>query len=200
MSRWKKVLGGALVFVLTMATSSSIWAASTPEEIETKGMYLRKCIAYEPNYTSIDYTHTYVGSVSGDNTQGSSPMHVTYVYESSGTTTASIAGYANGTNEANLVFNKMKLEVGIEVTGTRSWTKGTSAGVSYSIAPGKFEVLGVYIPAVRTAGRLKYEVYMDGYPESTFYEYKTLSESYAPQKNSVHYKVTSSSRVAPNTK
>lgn len=29
-----------------------------------------------------------------------------------------------------------------------------------------------------------------------FYEYKTLTESYAPQKNSVHYKVTTSSYSA----
>lgn len=68
--------------------------------------------------------------------------------------------------------------------------------MSHSIAPGKFEVLNVYIPAVRTAGRLKYKVYMDGYPENVFYEYKTLTESYAPQKNSVHYKVTTSSYSA----
>ena len=46
---------------------------------------------------------------------------------------------------------------------------------SHSIAPGKFEVLNVYIPAVRTAGRLKYKVYMDGYPENVFYEYQTLT-------------------------
>ena len=37
---------------------------------------------------------------------------------------------------------------------------------------------------------------MDGYPENVFYEYKTLTESYAPQKNSVHYKVTTSSYSA----
>ena len=123
-------------------------------------------------------------------------MQITYQYEQSGTTTASIAGYANGTTEANVVFAKMQAEVGVEVTGSRSWTKGASAGVSYSIAPGKFEVLNVYIPAVRTAGRLKYKVYMDGYPENVFYEYKTLTESYAPQKNSVHYKVTTSSYSA----
>lgn len=98
-------------------------------------------------------------------------MQITYQYEQSGTTTASIAGYANGTTEANVVC-KMQAEVGVEVTGSRSWTKGTSAGVSYSIAPGKFEVLNVYIPAVRTAGRLKYKVYMDGYPENVFMNIK----------------------------
>ena len=59
-------------------------------------------------------------------------MQITYQYEQSGTTTASIAGYANGTTEANVVFAKMQAEVGVEVTGSRSWTKGTSAGVSYS--------------------------------------------------------------------
>lgn len=110
------------------------------------------------------------------------------------TYTASIAGHANGSTEANIVFGKMEVEVGVEVTGSRSWTKETSAGVSYGIAPGKFEVLSVYIPAVRTSGQLKYKVYVDGYPENVFYEYKTLSETYAPQKNSVHYKVTASSR------
>lgn len=77
-------------------------------------------------------------------------------------------------------------------------TKGTSAGVSYGIKPGKFEVLNVYIPAVRTAGRLKYKVHMDGYPEDVFYEYKALNESYAPRKTSVHYEVVSHSRSAVN--
>jgi len=35
-------------------------------------------------------------------------MQITYQYEQSGTTTASIAGYANGTTEANVVFAKEK--------------------------------------------------------------------------------------------
>lgn len=164
-----------------MAMSTTAFAANDSEKIEPRGAYIRECVDYEPNYTNIDYTHKFLGSVSGDNTQGSSIMQVTYVYEDSGTTTASIAGYVNGSTEVNVVFGKMKVEAGVEVTGSRSWTKGTSAGVSYGIAPGKFEVLKVYIPAVRTAGRLKYKVYMDGYPENVFYEYKTLTESYAPQ-------------------
>lgn len=123
-------------------------------------------------------------------------MHITYVYEESGTTTASIAGYVNGSTEANVVFAKMQVEAGVEVAGSRSWRKGTSAGVSYGIAPGKFEILNVYIPAVRTAGQLKYRVYMDSNPGNVFYEYKTLKESFAPQKNSVHYKIIASERSA----
>ena len=196
MRKIKTILG--IVFSLAIVTTmnTTVFAANDSGIPERRGVYIRECVGYEPNYTNIDYTHKLLGSVSGDNTQGSSPMQITYQYEQSGTTTASIAGYANGTTEANVVFAKMQAEVGVEVTGSRSWTKGTSAGVSYSIAPGKFEVLNVYIPAVRTAGRLKYKVYMDGYPENVFYEYKTLTESYAPQKNSVHYKVTTSSYTA----
>ena len=184
MRKIKTILG--IVFSLAIVTTmnTTVFAANDSGIPERRGVYIRECVGYEPNYTNIDYTHKLLGSVSGDNTQGSSPMQITYQYEQSGTTTASIAGYANGTTEANVVFAKMQAEVGVEVTGSRSWTKGTSAGVSYSIAPGKFEVLNVYIPAVRTAGRLKYKVYMDGYPENVFYEYKTLTESYAPQKNS----------------
>ena len=184
MRKIKTILG--IVFSLAIVTTmnTTVFAANDSGIPERRGVYIRECVGYEPNYTNIDYTHKLLGSVSGDNTQGSSPMQITYQYEQSGTTTASIAGYANGTTEANVVFAKMQAEVGVEVTGSRSWTKG------------KFEVLNVYIPAVRTAGRLKYKVYMDGYPENVFYEYKTLTESYAPQKNSVHYKVTTSSYSA----
>lgn len=160
MRKIKTILG--IVFSLAIVTTmnTTVFAANDSGIPERRGVYIRECVGYEPNYTNIDYTHKLLGSVSGDNTQGSSPMQITYQYEQSGTTTASIAGYANGTTEANVVFAKMQAEVGVEVTGSRSWTKGTSAGVSYSIAPGKFEVLNVYIPAVRTAGRLKYKVYI----------------------------------------
>lgn len=62
-------------------------------------------------------------------------------------------------------------------------------GASYSIPAKKFETLEVYIPGVKTSGRLKYKVYMDGYPNDYFYECKTLNTSTAPQKDSVHFKV-----------
>lgn len=191
----KKILGILLSVITIMSMSTSVCAASAEsEKIQPRGAYIRECVAYEPNYTQMKYEHKLLGSVSGDNTQGSSVLQVTYVYEQSGSVSASIGGYAKGSKEVNLVMAKMTAEVGIEVSATRSWTKGTAAGASYGIQPGKFEVLNVYIPAVKTAGRLKYKVYMDSNPSNVFYEYKTLSESYAPQKNSVHYKVTNSSR------
>ena len=44
----------------------------------------------------------------------------------------------------------------------------------------------------------KVNFYMDGYPTNIFYEYVTLSESYAPKKNSVHYKVSTASTSTLN--
>ena len=192
----KRFLAVLLSLVTIMSMNITTLAADNSPNIEPKGVYIRELVGYEPNYTSIDYTHKLLGSVSGDNRQGAIVMQVTYVYEESGTIAASIAGYANASAEANAVFATMQVEVGVEVTGSRSWNRGTSAGVSYGISPGKFEILNVYIPAVRTAGRLKYKVYMDSNPGNIFYEYKTLTESFAPQKNSVHYKVTTSSTTA----
>ena len=118
MRKIKTILG--IVFSLAIVTTmnTTVFAANDSGIPERRGVYIRECVGYEPNYTNIDYTHKLLGSVSGDNTQGSSPMQITYQYEQSGTTTASIAGYANGTTEANVVFAKMQAEVGVEVTGS----------------------------------------------------------------------------------
>lgn len=193
----KKRFGvSVLIFLLTMTFGLTAFADEGTGNILPRGQYIKTCVDYEPNYTTMDYTYTYVGSVSGDNTNGSSPLQINYVYETSGTSSASISGYGSATAEAGIILSKMKAELKVEFTGTRSWTRGTASGATYSVSPGKFEVLNVYIPAAKTEGRLKYKVYMIGYPNNVFYEYKTLGTSYAPQKNSVHYQVVKSSRSA----
>lgn len=187
-----------LSVILTLSTVITIGSTTVQaaERVQPMGMYIKELVAYEPDYISVDWTYKSLGVVSGDNRQGSSPLSITYDYEDSGTTTASLALYGSASAEAGVVFAKMEAKAGFEVTFSRSWTKGSSAGASYSIAPGKFEMVGVYIPAVKTSGRLKYKVYMDSNPKDVFYEYKTLVESYAPKKHSVHYKV---SRVSTST-
>lgn len=196
MIAFKKSLFLSLVFLGSSTALSSTAFASNDSQINPTGVYIRECIGFEPSNTSIDYTHKPLGFVSGDNRTGTNPMKITYVYDSSGSTSASISGYANTSIEANMVLGKMAAQAGVEVTSTRSWSSGTSSGVSYDIAPGKFEVLKAYIPAVKTSGQLKYKVYMDSNPSNVFYEYKTLYSSYAPTKNAIHYQVTSSSRSA----
>ncbi len=180
-----------LSLLMLFGLSTNIFALEGNNEINPNGIYRRDCVAYEPNSTSKVYTYKEIGTVSGDNRKGSSTLTINYKYSTSDSVSASISGYANASVEANYVLAKMKATAGVEVTTTRSWTKGTSSGSSYSIPAGKFETLTAYIPAVKTSGRLKYKVYMDGYPESYFYEYKTLNTSYAPQKSSVHFVVNS---------
>ncbi len=192
MKKFKNFMCLFLSLLILLSTNvTAVFAEDDSEQKGARGMYIRECVGYEPDYTEIDYTHTYIDRVYGDNTQGSAVLYLTYEYTTSGTTTASISGYSNSSTEANVVLTKMKAEIGVEVTFSRSWTEGKSAGVSYGVSPGKFEAIDVYIPAVKTSGRLKYKVYMDTYPDDVFYEYKTLNESYAPFNSSVYFKVIS---------
>lgn len=187
----RKAFISMLAMLVAMVTmNSTAWAANDTREMEPRGVYIRELVEFIPIYTSMDYTYQLTGSISGDNRDGSSPLQITYVYSTSGTTTASFAGYGHATAEAGVIFAKMEVEAGFELGFSRSWTQGTSSGASYSIKPGAFETLNAYIPAVKTEGKLKYKVYMDGYPESVFYEYKSLGgASFAPLKSGIHFKV-----------
>ena len=73
MRKIKTILG--IVFSLAIVTTmnTTVFAANDSGIPERRGVYIRECVGYEPNYTNIDYTHKLLGSVSGDNTQGSSP-------------------------------------------------------------------------------------------------------------------------------
>lgn len=191
MKKLKFLFSTVLVLLMFFGLNINVFALENNSDINPRGIYRRSCVAYEPNSTSKVYTYKEIGTVSGDNRKGSSTLTINYKYSTSGSASASISGYANTSVEANYVLAKMKATVGVEVTTNRSWTKGTSSGATYSIPAGKFETLTAYIPAVKTAGQLKYKVYMDGYPGDYFYEYQTLKTSYAPQKSSVHFVVKS---------
>ncbi|MCB8814697.1 hypothetical protein [Desulfosporosinus shakirovi] len=189
----KKLLFACLAVGMCLLgmTNGAFAAENTDNKFVPTGIYLRECVGYEPNYTTTDWTNKSLGQVSGDNRDGHSPLRLIYEYETTGEISAAISGHANGSTEEGVIFAKVAAEVGVEVTGTRKWYKGRSAGSSYDVPPGRFEVLKVYIPAIKTAGVLKYKVYMDGYPNDFFYEYETLKGSYAPIKSGVHYKVAS---------
>lgn len=118
-------------------------------------------------------------------------MTLGYEHTTSGTVTASIAGHTNLSAEANLVYASMEAETGVSVSVSVSWTEGTTYAASYNVPPGNYENLVAYLPAVRTAGRLIYEVYMDGYPDNVFYQYDDLDPSYAPQSNGIYFRIES---------
>lgn len=185
----------ALAIVMAMTMSTTALAADDVGAIEPRGVFIRTCIGFDPDYTYEDDFHTLIGSLVWDNTDGLSPVTVTYQYEQSGSLEASIGAYLNGSAEFEYVLASMRAEAGVSVTATRTWTAGFTASGSYQVPAGVRQDLDVYIPAVVTAGRLNYEVYMDGYPENVFYEYKTLTESFAPKPNSVSFKMTSEYRA-----
>lgn len=67
MRKIKTILG--IVFSLAIVTTmnTTVFAANDSGIPERRGVYIRECVGYEPNYTNIDYTHKLLGSVSGDN-------------------------------------------------------------------------------------------------------------------------------------
>ena len=75
---------------------------------------------------------------------------------------------------------------------SRSWTQGTKIGASYTVKSGKYEKIEAFIPAVKTAGKIKYRVYMDSNPGNVFYEYgRDLNAMYAPVSNGIYIKSSS---------
>lgn len=157
---------------------------------EKQGMYIRTAVDYEPSYTSVDWYYKQVGFIAGDNRDGSSPLTVSLEYSKSDSITASLGGYVEGSTEAGVILAKTEVTVGMNLSFSRSWTKGSKTGANYSIPAGAFENVAAYIPAMKTAGRLKYKVYMDSNPSNVFYEYKTLYASYAPMSDGVVIKTS----------
>ena len=74
MRKIKTILGIVLSLAIVTTMNTTAFAANDSGIPEHRGMFIRICVGYEPNYTNINYTHKLVGSVSGDNTQGSSPI------------------------------------------------------------------------------------------------------------------------------
>ncbi len=138
------------------------------------GMYIRQAVDFIPNRITTDYYYSCVGTVRGDNLQGSSPLTITFEYSSSGTTTGSIGGYAEGSAEAGVILAKTSAKAGVELKYSRSWTKGTKISGIYAVPAGKKEKIEVFFPAVKATGSIKYKVWMDGYPSNIFYEYKDV--------------------------
>lgn len=57
MRKIKTILG--IVFSLAIVTTmnTTVFAANDSGIPERRGVYIRECVGYEPNYTNIDYTH-----------------------------------------------------------------------------------------------------------------------------------------------
>lgn len=186
----KKIITMLLTFamVCSMGLTGAFAVESQQATVSPRGVYIRECVGYEPNSTSINYTFKSTGFASLNNT-ASSIGTIHYTYEKSGSVSASIAGHVNASAEAGVVFAKTEVEVGVELAATRSWSQGMSSGASYPVNPGEFIKVEAFIPSAKTAGRLVYSVYMDGYPQNTFTEYKTLSVSQIPIADSIHFEV-----------
>lgn len=172
------------VAILSMLTMPVLASENVPTP---RGAYIRTLVGYDSSYLTYQWEYKKVGTASGDNTSGSGPMTINFTYSSTGSISASYGSSTLLQYEKNLIIDKVSLAASFDVSNTRSWTAGRSYSGSLEIAPGKKQLITGYIPRISTRGSLKYKVYMDGYPNNYWYEYTSLSSTYLPAKDHVHF-------------
>lgn len=158
----------------------SVLVADDNAQVSPRGVYIREFVGYDPSVNQRNLKYTHVGTVEGKNTSGSVAT-VYFYYQTSGTTSASLGANVTTQAEINAIVSKVGVSLGITVTTSRSWTAGTNSGGSLVLNPGASGKISGYIPGVTFSGSLQYKVYMDGYEDNWWYEYKTVSNAYVPQ-------------------
>lgn len=174
----------AIIMVISMMFCISITSFAT--SLNSRGIYLRELVDYDPEQLSYNYTYKVIAQVSGDNTNGDTPLTISLTYSSTETTNASFGVSTLVSAEKNLIAAKVSAEAEFDVVVSRSWTKGESCSAVYNVPAGKKQRITAYMPRISTMGSLKYKVHMDGY-SNYWYEYSTLPTTYLPAKNYVHF-------------
>lgn len=150
-------------------------------------MYGKETVGYESDYQVLDLYYQEIGKISGANNTNE-VMEISFTSYKSGSVSTNIGLAVTGSYEQDLVLASVEIEVGIELSKTRTWTKGETYGAKINVAPGSNYVLTGYVPAVKTCGRIKYRVYDLNYPDGwCTYTYKQLGrEVYIPAENYIH--------------
>ena len=184
----KKILSIFIATIMLFCLWIPSFAVAPNDTINPKGAYLRSLVDYEPEQLSYNYTYKIMGQVSGDNTNGSSPLTITVTCSTSETITASFGISTLVSAQKDLVVAKVSAQASFDVATSRSWTRGDSCGATYNVPAGKCQRITAYMPSVSTSGSLKYKVHIDGY-SNYWYASVTLPTTYLPAKNSVHFVV-----------
>ena len=177
--------------MLCSVLSISAFAVDTEQnEDVSPRLVMRETIGYNPSSVTYNWTKTRVGSVSGDNRKGVTPLEVTFTYGTSGSVTASFASQVSGSVQQNVIIANVSASASFSVNKTRSWTAGKSYGVKATIPPGKAQIISGYIPWVVTSGSLVVKVYNDSTPNNYQIEHVPISSSSLPARDHVHFVAT----------
>lgn len=179
-----------LVICLLFTPCTAFASENTDNNIQPRGMYIRTFVRYDESAHNVNWTYQYVGSVSGDNTGGSSPLTVSFAYGTTDSIDATLGTSVTGTYEVDAVIAKMSASATINASLSRAWSQGTQSGATYPIQPGKRQQLSGYIPGITSSGSLVYKVCMSGYENNYWYENKPVSNAFAPAQSHIHFVVS----------
>jgi len=124
-------------------------------------------IRYDHNAHSVNDAGRHIGSVSGDNRSGSTPMVISFKYATTDSVTASFSSTLGGEVGVEAILSKVKTSLNFTVELERKWTKGMESGVSASIDPYSAQIISGYIPLVSTSGSYILRTYNDSTPNQT---------------------------------
>lgn len=152
-------------------------------------MYIHR-YTYEPSSTTRYNEYKNIGTVTLDNTGNSVSSYLGFTVQSSGTVNISIGITGSVQAQVDALFAKVKSSTSVEVTTSRSYTKGTQYSTSFYVPAKKNGSITGYIPAMKTSGKMKDQLIdantADFYVIST--KYITVNTSSVPLKSDIHFK------------
>lgn len=181
-------LGMATLPLLSASALAEADFNSAGAENISPGSVMRELVRYDPSVISTDWTFREIVSVSGDNREGGSPFKVSFATGTSGSYTTHFGTEITGSYEQDFLVAQVSAGASFPVSDSRSWTTATECGVEQEVAPGKFQVIQAFIPAVLTKGSLVIKAYTEYDLHNYWYEYKTVPSIYLPAEGHIHYK------------
>lgn len=178
----KKFFSAIISMALLFALSVPAFAAEASPRL-----VMRETIGYEADTKTVNWKAHRVGSVSGDNSQSSTPLEIEFRYDTTDSVEATIGGSFASEYQQELFLAQVSATLEFDVSLKRSWTVGTSSGAVAAIDPYKCQAIGAYIPDVSTAGSMKVKVYNDSTPNDYYYEYNPISALYLPARSHIHF-------------
>ena len=158
----KKVRGYMTLLLATCFALSMTSAVMATEKDVGNDAGIRPQLA-----NSVNDAGRHIGSVSGDNRSGSTPMVISFKYATTDSVTASFSSTLGGEVGVEAILSKVKTSLNFTVELERKWTKGMESGVSASIDPYSAQIISGYIPLVSTSGSYILRTYNDSTPNQT---------------------------------
>lgn len=182
----KKILAVLLVGFITSSLMTNVNALD--DTVQPRIMYVNE-YTYEPSSSSKYNTYKSIGTVTLDNTGSSSQSYLGFEVQSTVTAEATVGISNSVETQTDAVVLAINTKTSFNVAASMTYSRGRTFSTNFYVPAGKNGSITGYIPAVKTEGRMKVDVYdytsTDIHHVST--RYITMTTSYVPITTDVHF-------------